>query len=30
MHEYAPWKKPYNKLIFNDEELNKKIASVIQ
>ena len=30
MHEYAPWKKPYNKLIFNDEELNKKIASFIQ
>ena len=25
MHEYAPWKKPYNKLIFNDEELNQKI-----
>ena len=30
MHEYAPWKKPYNKLIFNDAELNKKIVSFVQ
>jgi len=30
MHEYAPWKKPYNKLIFNDEELNQKIVSFVQ
>ena len=30
MHEYAPWKKKYNKLIFNDLELNQKIVSLIQ
>ena len=30
MHEYAPWKKPFNKLIFNDKKLNQKIVSFVQ
>ena len=30
MHEYAPWKVPYNKLVFDDRELNQKIVSFIQ
>ena len=30
MHEYAPWKVPFNKLIFDDRELNQKIVSFIQ
>ena len=25
MHEYAPWKKPYNKLIFNNLKLSKTL-----
>ena len=30
MHEYAPWKVSYNKLIFDDRKLNQKIMSFIQ
>jgi len=30
IHEYAPWKVLYNKLIFDDRELNQKIVSFIQ
>ena len=30
MHEYAPWKKKYNKLVFNDKKLNQKIVSFLQ
>ena len=30
MKEYAPWKINYNKLIFNDKELNNKIISFIE
>ena len=30
MQEYAPWKMPCNKLIFDDRELNQKIVSFIQ